>query len=255
MALTNNRTVMSDSTYGAAPAAGTVDPTLPKDRGAEAVARDLANEAKNYNKSAGAVQRSGGYGRGGGGGGSGGGGGGLSYNTPTLPSATSQEAYVNAMYDANRAAEEANLRAAYEQNMANLNYQAAQIEPTYARAANAAAVQAEINRQNFNNSALASGLNTGAGSQALLSQNNAAQANQTSIRQAQADAVSKINLERTQQEAAYRNAINEAIAKNDLQRAQALYQEAKRVDDSLVATAINQANLDWTVWNALYNKR
>ena len=254
MAITNNRTVMSDSTYGAAPAAGTVNPTPQKDRGAEAVARDLANEAKNAIKSGGAVQSTGGYGRGGGGG-SGGGGGGKSYTVPTLPSATSQAEYLTAMYDANRAAEEANLRAAYEQNMANLEYQAAQIDPTYARAANQAAVQAEINRQNFNNSALASGLNTGAGSQALLSQQNAAQANQTSIRQAQADAVAKINLERTQQEAAYRNAINEAIAKNDLERAQALYQEAKRVDDSLVATAINQANLDWTVWNALYNKR
>lgn len=211
-------------------------------------------EIKNLEKVGNVTTAVGGYGRGGGGG-SGGGSSRPTYTAPTLPSATSQEAYVNAMYDANRAAEEANLRAAYEQNLNNLNYQAAQIDPTYARAANAAAVQAEINRQNFNNSALASGLNTGAGSQALLSMQNAAQANQTSIRQAQADAVSKINLERTQQEAAYRNAINEAIAKNDLQRAQALYQEAKRVDDSLVATAINQANLDWTVWNALYNKR
>lgn len=210
-------------------------------------------ELKNLEKQGAVTTGGGGYGRGGGS--SGGGSSGPSYTVPTLPSATSQEAYVNAMYDANRAAEEANLRAAYEQNMANLDYQEAQIDPTYARAANDAAVQAEINRQNFNNSALASGLNTGAGSQALLSQNNAAQANQTSIRKAQADAVSKINLERTQQEAAYRNAINEAIAKNDLQRAQALYQEAKRVDDSLVATAINQANLDWTVWNALYNRR
>lgn len=178
----------------------------------------------------------------------------LSYEAPRLPSATSQEEYVNRMYDAYRAQQEADLKAAYEQNLATMNREAERLPETYDQAARQAAVQAEINRQNFNNSALASGLNTGAGSQVRLSQDNAALGNLASIRRAQSNAQADIDFQRAQLETQYKNAIASAVANNDLQRAQALYNEAKRVDDSLVATAINQANLDWSVWNALYNR-
>ena len=191
----------------------------------------------------------------------GGGGGGTAkastptYKTPTLPGATSQADYINAIYDADRQAQEANLRSAYEQQVANLDYQAAQIPKTYDAAANDAAIQAEIARRNLNQSAAGSGLNTGAAGQVALSQSNALQRNMSSIRQAQADAVQKLELERAQQEANYKNAINAAIAQNDLARAQALYQEAKRVDEANMNRAANQAQMDWTVWNALYNRR
>lgn len=177
------------------------------------------------------------------------------YNTPTLPSATSQEAYIQSMYDANRQAQEDNLRAAYEANLGTLDYAAQKIPGTYNAAADQAAAQAAINRQNFNEYAAASGLNTGAGAQARLSQNNALAGNIASIRRAQADAEQELNFQRAQMETQYRNAIAEALAQNDLQKAQALYSEAKRVDESMVNTAANQANLDWTVWNALYNRR
>lgn len=175
-----------------------------------------------------------------------------SYTAPTLPTATSQADYINQMYDTYQQQQEANLRSAYEANMGTLNHQAEKIPGTYDQAANQAAVQAAINRANFNESAAASGLNTGAGSQARLSQDNALLGNISSIRKAQADALSEVEFQRTQMETEYRNAINEAIAQNDLQRAQALYQEAKRVDDSIVNTAINQANLNWQVWKNLY---
>jgi Skp family chaperone for outer membrane proteins len=88
-----------------------------------------------------------------------------------------------------------------------------------------------------------------------LAQNNALLGNISEIRRAQADAQAELDFQRTQMEAQYQQAIREAIAQSDLQKAQALYQEAKRVDESLVNTAVNQANMDWTVWNALYNKR
>ncbi len=190
-----------------------------------------------------------------GGGGGGGGGGGyyytapkVQYEAPTLPSATSQADYIKAMYDASQKAQEEALRASYEKNTGALDYQQGKIAPTYDAAANNAGAQAAIQRANFNESANASGLNTGAGSQAELSMRNAEAANISAIRKAQADAQADLDYQRSQLTLEYQNAIREAIAKNELQKAQALYEEAKRVDESLVSTAINQANLNWQIW-------
>ena len=190
-----------------------------------------------------------------GGGGGGGGGGGYyytapkaQYEAPTLPSATSQADYIKAMYDASQKAQEEALRASYEKNTGALDYQQGKIAPTYDAAANNAGAQAAIQRANFNESANASGLNTGAGSQAELSMRNAEAANISAIRKAQANAQADLDYQRSQLTLEYQNAIREAIAKNELQKAQALYEEAKRVDESLVSTAINQANLNWQIW-------
>lgn len=188
--------------------------------------------------------------------GGGGGGGGKYYYTapkaqyeaPTLPSASSQADYIKAMYDASQKAQEEALRASYEKNTGALDYQQGKIAPTYDAAANNAGAQAAIQRANFNESANAAGLNTGAGSQAELSMRNAEAANISSIRKAQADAQADLDYQRSQLTLEYQNAIREAIAKNELQKAQALYEEAKRVDESLVSTAINQANLNWQIW-------
>lgn len=170
------------------------------------------------------------------------------YEAPTLPSASSQADYIKAMYDASQKAQEEALRASYEKNTGALDYQQGKIAPTYDAAANNAGAQAAIQRANFNESANASGLNTGAGSQAELSMRNAEAANIASIRKAQADAQADLDYQRSQLTLEYQNAIREAIAKNELQKAQALYEEAKRVDESLVSTAINQANLNWQIW-------
>ena len=194
----------------------------------------------------------GGYYRASSGGSSGGGGGGGSYTALTLPSATDQSAYIEAMYAANEQAARDNLRAEYENNIAQLDYQQGRLPGTYNSAVDQANTQAAINRLNFNEAAAANGLNTGAGSQARLSQNNALLSNVSAIRKAQADAQAELDLQRTQMEAQYQQAIREAVAKNDLEKAQALYQEAKRVDESIVNTAINQANLNWSVWRSLY---
>lgn len=170
------------------------------------------------------------------------------YEAPTLPTATSQEEYIKSMYDASQKAQEEALRASYEKNLGALDYQQSRIAPTYDAAANSAGAQAAIQRANFNESAAASGLNTGAGSQAELSMRNAEAANISSIRKAQAEAQADLEQQRSQLSLEYQNAIREAIAKNELQKANALYEEAKRVDESLVSTGINQANLNWQIW-------
>ena len=176
------------------------------------------------------------------------------YTAPTLPGANSQADYINAMYDANRRAQEDSLRNAYEQQVNVLNDQVNRLPSAYNAAADQVAAQAAIQQRNANEQMAASGLNTGAASQARLAQNNAYLGNIRQVRQAQADAEANLNLQRAQLETQYRNAIADAIAQNDLQRAQALYQEAVRVDESITNTAINQANMDWQVWNALYNR-
>lgn len=220
---------------------------------ANAAPNDATNTGfNNLGNNTGAGTGTGGYYRGGGSSGGGGGGGGGSYTAPVLPTATSQDAYIRAMYDANEQAARENLRSAYETNMAALDREAGRLPETYDTAVDAANTQAAINRLNFNEQAAMSGLNTGAGSQARLSQNNALLGNVSSIRRAQSDAQADLDFQRTQMEAQYQQAIREAVAKNDLEKAQALYQEAKRVDESIVNTAINQANLNWNIWRTLY---
>lgn len=174
------------------------------------------------------------------------------YTTPTLPAATPQYDYINTLYKLNQDAEEQALKSAYEKNTAALDYEASQIPQTYNTSANQAAANAAIRRANFNESARATGVNTGVGSQANLSMNNAAAANVNAIRMEQAKAVADIENQRAQLTLEYQNAIKDAIAKNNVNRAQALYEEAQRVDESLTSTAANQANLDWTAWAKMY---
>jgi hypothetical protein len=203
-----------------------------------------------------------GGGSGGGGGGSGGGGGGSyrasssggssAYKAAVLPSATSQADYINAMYDANEQKRKAALETAYDANVATLDRQAATIAPQYQQAVNAAAAQSAVAQAAFNERAAAAGMNTGAGSQAALAQNNAFVSNVSAIRQAESEALADVEAKRADLAAQYQKAIAEAVANNEAERAQALYAEAIRVDESLVATAANQATENYRAWQAKY---
>lgn len=192
--------------------------------------------------------------------GGGGGGGGRSavaaakptYTAATLPSATSQESYINALYDANAQKQKAALEAQYSANVGALDQQAAKIPGQYDAAANQAAAQAAINLANLNEQYAAMGLNTGATGQAALAQNNALQSSISSIRQSQAEALKDVEAQRVSLQQQYQAAIKEAIANNEADRAAALYTEAKRVDESLVSTAVNQATENYRAWQAMY---
>ena len=174
------------------------------------------------------------------------------YTAATLPAATSQEAYINAMYDANAAKQKAALEEQYIANVGTLDRQAAKIPGQYDAAANQAAAQAAINRANFNEQAAATGLNTGAAGQAALAQNNALLGEISAIRKNQADALGDVEAQRASLMQQYQAAIKAAIANNEADRAAALYNEAKRVDESLVSTAVNQATENYRAWQAMY---
>ena len=166
--------------------------------------------------------------------------------TPYLRGATSQEDYVNKLYDAQQEAALAGLKTAYDQNVIALDQAAAKIPAQYQEARNQSAASNEIAKANFNEYAAASGLNTGAGGQIQLSMANAEQGNQSALRKAEADALAEIENQRVLLRTNYQNSIAEAIATGNLDRAQALYNEAVRVDNSMVETALNQAQLNFS---------
>jgi len=61
-----------------------------------------------------------------------------------------------------------------------------------------------------------------------------------------------VEKQRVALQAEYQKAIADAIANNEADRAAALYSEAKRVDESLVSTAVNQATENYRAWQAAY---
>jgi hypothetical protein len=175
-----------------------------------------------------------------------------SYTAAVLPSATSQSDYINAMYDANAAKQKAALEQQYAANVGTIDRQAATIPGQYDAAANQAVAQAAINRANFNEMAAANGLNTGASGQAALAQNNALLGAVSEIRKNQANALNDVEMQRASLQQQYQAAIQKAIADNNAQRDAALYDEARRVDESLVSTAVNQATENYRAWQAMY---
>lgn len=171
-----------------------------------------------------------------------------------LYAGASQSDYINGVYDAQLEAQKQALESTYNQKEAEYAAAEEKIPAQYDAQRKALSAQNEIEKANFNEQAAASGLNVGAGSQARLSQSNAYQQGMTALGKAQADAAANLQLERTKAKTAYQDAIQQAIKDNDAQRAQALYQEAQRIDDNLVSNALNQANLDATRSSTNYAK-
>lgn len=161
----------------------------------------------------------------------------------SLPSASSQEDYLNDLYDAQQKAALAALEAAYNQNVLDLDAAAAKIPGLYQTARNQTAGDAAIARQNWNEYAAATGLNSGAAGQAQLAMSNQLQSGLSSLSQAEADALAEVESERAKIKRAYQDSVAQAIAQGDLARAEALYQEAVRVDESVVATALQNVQL------------
>ncbi len=175
------------------------------------------------------------------------------YEAAVLPSAESQADSIRDLYAAGEANSLAALRSAFDKNLAEAQQSAAAIPGTYRAAANAAAGDAARERANFQELAAASGLNSGAGSQAKLAQSNALLGNLAAIRKDEANAKTDAANRREALIRDYQNAITQAIAENDLARARALYEEAVRVDESRVDTAREQNDDDLNAWR--YRKK
>lgn len=153
--------------------------------------------------------------------------------------------YISDMNKARQEAARAQLKAAYDKNMAQLNRTAEQIPVEYQNARNQAAAQSDLQAQNFNEYAAARGLNTGAGGQAQLAFRNALQGNLSSLDQAEASSLADLELQRSQAETDYNNAIAQANAQGNYELAQQLYAEKVRVDEALREQMIWKAQQDF----------
>lgn len=174
------------------------------------------------------------------------------YEAQVFKPATSQADSINAYYDQYIESQKQAEQSAYDETIRALEYESTKLSPAYKAQREALAAEREIADRNFRQSALASGINTGAGSQYALASGNAYQSNMTTLRQAEAQALADVEESRRQTTASYQNAIAKAISDGNLARAQALYQEAVRVDESIVLTAQAQAQENYNAWQAQY---
>ena len=136
--------------------------------------------------------------------------------------------YLKELYAKKVAAELAALKSAYEQNTATLDASRAQIAPVYDIARNSAANQNALSRGAFQEMAVANGLNPGTTGPAALAQDVVLQQNLSQIDREQAEKTAAIDLQRSQLDTEYRNAIAKAEATGDAELANALYEEYVR---------------------------
>ena len=140
-------------------------------------------------------------------------------------STSGQGKAVNDLYDAKQQSQLTQLESAYQASRAEAEAARDKLPGQYRQQANDLAAQYERNRRNFNLQAEASGLNTGAASQAALAQNSAYQRDMGALRTSQAEAMAEADRGIAELERQYQANVSAAIADNDYQRAQALMNE------------------------------
>ena len=140
-------------------------------------------------------------------------------------STSGQGQAINDLYDAKKQSQLTQLESAYQASRAEAEAARDKLPGQYQQQANDLAAQYERNRRNFNLQAEASGLNTGAASQAAMAQNSAYQRDMGNLRTSQADAMTEADRGIAELERQYQANVSSAIADNDYQRAQALLNE------------------------------
>ena len=167
--------------------------------------------------------------------------------------ASSQADYINQIYDMAAQQIQAQLEQDYAEQVAGFDRAEQENNRNYQSNVNQALANAAKDRISFAETANAYGLTSGSAAQAALSMQNQTSQNINQLRVAQQTAQQEITLQRETAKTQYEAAIREAIANNDYQRAQALYNEAIRVDDSLVANGQNVANAIMNYINTVIN--
>jgi hypothetical protein len=147
------------------------------------------------------------------------------------------------MYDAALQAQLNNLKASYDQNISELDASVGKVDDTYTEQKRQTTGSNAQQAANWRELANAYGLNSGAIGQAALAQNNQLQSNLNTLESAQAAAQAEIERQRTLLGQQYQLQINQAIAENNMSKAEMLYQEAVRADEALRQQQQFNANL------------
>ena len=144
-------------------------------------------------------------------------------------------AYIEEIFKAQQAAKEAELLKAYKQNVANIDRAGEGVDEAYRAAGNQTVANNERLKRSFAQRAAATGLNNGAAGQAELARSVALQNNLNDLNTQKAQTVADLDLQRTNAETEYNNAIAQAKAEGDFQRGNALYEEKVRVQNALMS--------------------
>jgi hypothetical protein len=145
------------------------------------------------------------------------------------------EDQIKKLYSSQLASQQEQLKQGYLQ--ADAEYAAEKDKAAKVAAKNIDLTKLEAQQAAVNNAELhaASGLTSGARAQARLARDNQLQADLTALRAQQQEVDADIERQRTLLSQQYQSAIREAQAENDYAKAQALYEEARRQQDALVA--------------------
>ncbi len=170
------------------------------------------------------------------------------------PTAADQSDYIRQMYEQQLAANKAQLESDYNQNVSNLDSEAGKIGSNYYEQRRQTQANADRAQANYNEMANASGLNSGTGSQAQLARSNQLQSDLTALGNAEAQNRAEIERQRTLLGQQYQNAIQKAQAENNMELAQRLYQEAVRVDESIIDASKNDSNRALDILNMMLNQ-
>lgn len=168
--------------------------------------------------------------------------------------AADQSDYIRQMYEQQLAANKAQLESDYNQNVSNLDSEASNIGSNYYEQRRQTQANADRAQANYNEMANASGLNSGTGSQAQLARSNQLQSDLTTLGNAEAQNRAEIERQRTLLGQQYQNAIQKAQAENNMELAQKLYQEAARVDESIIDASKNDSSRALEILNMMLSQ-
>ena len=161
--------------------------------------------------------------------------------------------YIEQMYDAQLNATNTAYENAYNQNVATQEQQNAKIDPAYTESANSIGQQYDIAQKNLGMQTAQYGINSGAGSQMFLSLTNARNAALAKNEQSRQEAILAGEQALADLEISYKSQIAEALANNELEKAQALYQEITNDQNrqEVIAQAMAQMG-DYSGYEKLY---
>ena len=167
------------------------------------------------------------------------------------PSAADQSDYIRRMYEQQLAANKAQLESDYNQNVSNLAGEESKIGSNYYEQRRQTQSNSDRAQANYNEMANASGLNAGTRGQAQLARSNQLQSDLTTLNNAEAQNRAEIERQRTLLGQQYQNAIQKAQAENNMELAQRLYQEAVRVDESVIDASKNDSQRALEILNMM----
>lgn len=168
--------------------------------------------------------------------------------------ATDQSDYIRQMYEQQLEANKAQLENDYNQNVSNLAGEESKLGSNYYEQRRQTQANADRAQASYNEMANASGLNSGTGGQAQLARSNQLQSDLTALGNAEAQNRAEIERQRTLLGQQYQNAIRQAQAENNMELAQRLYQEATRVDESIIDASKNDSNRALEILNTMLNQ-